>query len=242
MAEVKFMLTKDKSLLWACLLVLLCCAPFAAAQEKEESKKTVQRPSSPTGKEPTDDIVRVNTRVVFIDALVKDKKKDTPVRNLTRDNFTVLDDGQVRELTYFSAGSETRRPRMLMLVLDFFGGDGRAFHDKEIVAGLASVLAKLPPEDEVAIATTWLGRDTSPCSPVEQVSPDFPPLQVLQDFTRDRGKIVFSPVCWLAQSKKAPVIGKCREQLMLSPTLRSRRAAEWHASAVLKSMSRNLKN
>ncbi|MCA1623516.1 MAG: VWA domain-containing protein [Acidobacteria bacterium] len=192
MAEVKFMLTKDKSLLWACLLVLLCCAPFAAAQEKEESKKTVQRPSSPTGKEPTDDIVRVNTRVVFIDALVKDKKKDTPVRNLTRDNFTVLDDGQVRELTYFSAGSETRRPRMLMLVLDFFGGDGRAFHDKEIVAGLASVLAKLPPEDEVAIATTWLGRDTSPCSPVEQVSPDFPPLQVLQDFTRDRGKIISS--------------------------------------------------
>ncbi len=185
----KFMLTKDKSFLWTCLLVLFCCAPFAVAQEKEESKKNVQRPGSTTEQEPDEDVVRVKTRVVFIDALVKDKK-NVPVRNLTRDNFTVLDDGQVRELTYFSAGTETRRPRMLMLVIDFFGGDGRAFHDKEIVAGLASVLAKLPPEDEVAIATAWLGRDKSPCSPLEQVSPDFPPLQVLQDFTRDRGKII----------------------------------------------------
>src|SRR4028119_1043224 len=151
---VKFMLTKDKSFPWVCWLVLLCTAPFVAAQEK--SKENVQRPSSTTGQEQTEDILRVNTRVVFINALVKDKKKDAPVRNLTRDNFTVLDDGQVRELTYFGAGSEIRRPRMLMLVLDFFGGDGRAFHDKEIVAGLASVLAKLPSGDEVAIAIAWL--------------------------------------------------------------------------------------
>jgi VWFA-related protein len=188
--EVKFMPAKYKSFLWVCWLVLLCNAPFVMAQEK--SKEDVQRPSSTIGKEQTEDILRVNTRVVFIDALVKDKKKDESVRNLTRDNFTVLDDGQVRELTYFSAGSEIRRPRMLMLVLDFFGGDGRAFHDKKIVAGLASVLAKLPSEDEVAIAIAWLGRDTSPCSPLEQVSPDFPPLQVWQDFTRDRGKVIAS--------------------------------------------------
>ncbi len=184
------MQTKYKSFLWAAWLVLLCVAPFVVAQEK--GKENVQRPSSITGQEQTEDILRVNTRVVFIDALIKDKKKDELVRNLTRDNFTVLDDGQVRELTYFSAGSETRRPRMLMLVLDFFGGDGRAFHDKEIVAGLASVLTKLPLEDEVAISTAWLGRDTAPCSSLEQVSPDFPPLQVLQDFTRDRGKIITS--------------------------------------------------
>lgn len=184
------MLTKDKSFLWAGWLVLLCTVPLVVAQEK--SKEKVQQPSSTTGQEQTEDILRVNTRIVFIDALVKDKKKDAPIRNLTRDNFTVLDNGKVRELTYFSVGSEVRRPRALMLVIDFFGGDGRAFHDKEIVARLASVLAKLPPEDEVAIATTWLGRDTSPCSLLEQVSQDFPPLQVLQDFTRDRGKIIAS--------------------------------------------------
>ena len=185
------MLTKEKSFLWLyCWLVLLGSTSFVAAQEKD--KGNIQRPSSTTGQEPAENVLRVNTRVVFIDALVKDKKKDVPVRNLTRDNFTVLDDGRVRQLTYFSAGSETRRPRALMLVIDFFGGDGRGFHDKETVAGLASVLAKLPSEDEVAIAITWLGRDTSPCSPLDPDSPNFPPMQVLQDFTRDRGKIIAS--------------------------------------------------
>jgi VWFA-related protein len=185
-----FMPTKEKSILCACWLVLLCSVAFVAAQEK--GKEKIQPPSSTTEQEQTEDILRVNTRVVFIDVLVKDKKKDAAVRNLTRGDFTVLDDGKFRELTYFSAGSETRRPRALMLVIDFFGGDGRAFHDKETVARLASVLAKLPPEDEMAIASAWLGRDTSPCLPLEHVSPDFPPLQVLQDFTRDRGKIIAS--------------------------------------------------
>ena len=181
--------TKDKSFLWICQLILLCSVPFTA---QEKDKKDAQRPSSITKQEQGEDILRVNTRVVFIDALVRDKKKGLPIRNLTRDDFTVLDEGKVRELTYFSSGSDTRHPRALMLVIDFFGGDGRAFHDKEIVAGLASVLAKLPPQDEVSIAIAWLGQDTSPCSPLDQVSPDFPPLQVLQDFTLDRGKIIAS--------------------------------------------------
>jgi VWFA-related protein len=187
---VKFMLAKDKSFLWTCLLVLFSCAPFAIAQEKQESKKPVQRPSL-TVQESDDDIVRVNTRVVFIDALVKDKKKNVPVTNLTRDNFTVLDDGRVRELTYFSTGSETRRPRALMLVIDFKGHWGRTFHNKETATRLASAIAKLPPEDELAIAISWMGKADSPCSPL---NPDSlhnpPPLQILQDFTRDRRKII----------------------------------------------------
>ena len=181
----------DKSFLWACWLVLLCGVPFAVAQEKER-KKDVQQPSSTTEQKPAEEVLRVNTRVVFVDALVKDKKKGAPVKNLNRDNFTVLDDGRVRELTYFSTGSETRRPRALMLVIDFFGGNGRTFHDKEIVARLASILAKLPPEDELAIAAAWIGKDTSPCLPLEPVSAEFPPLLVMQDFTRDREKIIAS--------------------------------------------------
>ena len=185
------MLTKDKSFLWTCLLALFCCAPFAVAQEKEESKKNVQRPSSTTRQETDEDVVRVNTRVVFIDVLVKDKKKGAPVRNLTRDDFTVLDDGRVRDLAYFSTGSETRRPRALMMVIDFQGYWGRTFHNKETVSRLASALAKLPPEDELAIAVSWQGKAGSPCSPLNPDSPyNPPPLQVLQDFTHDRRKII----------------------------------------------------
>jgi len=103
--RVQFMLTKKKSFLWTCCwLVLLYSAPLVVAQEKD--KENVQRPSS-TGQEQAENVLRVNTRVVFINALVKDKKKDAPVRNLTRDNFTVLDDGRVRKLTYLV--SEAKR-------------------------------------------------------------------------------------------------------------------------------------
>ncbi|HEX8265536.1 MAG TPA: VWA domain-containing protein [Pyrinomonadaceae bacterium] len=138
-----------------------------------------------------EDKITVRTRVVFIDALVKDKKNDAPVRNLTRNNFTVLDDGRERELTYFSTGIETRRPRALMLVIDFYGHWGRTFHNKEAVSRLASAFAKLPPEDEVAIAVSWLGKADSPCSPLNPDSRQTPPpLHMLQDFTRDRKKII----------------------------------------------------
>jgi hypothetical protein len=135
-------------------------------RRRRRVKKTSNDQVQKQGRQPADDIVRVNTRVVFIDALVKDKKKNVPVRNLTRDNFTVLDDGRVRDLTYFSTEGETRRPRALMMVIDFKGHWGRTFHNKETVSRLASALAKLPPEDELAIAISWLGKAASPCSPL----------------------------------------------------------------------------
>lgn len=147
--------------------------------------------TAPIRAQDDEDKITVRTRVVFVDALIKDKKNDAPVRNLTRNSFTVLDDGRARDLTYFSTGTETRRPRALMLVVDFYGHWGRTFHNKETVSRLASALAKLPPEDELAVAVSWLGKADSPCS---SLNPDSrqtpPPLQVLQDFTRDRKKII----------------------------------------------------
>jgi VWFA-related protein len=181
------MLAKGKLPLRVCGWVLLCCASLSAAQERA---RIVGRPSPPAAQDPAEDVVRVKTRVVFLDALVKDKRTGAPVTGLTRDNFTVLDDGRARDLTYFSAGTEARRPRALMLVIDFYGHWGRTFHTRETVSRLASALAKLPAEDELAIAVTWLGKAESPCSVLSPNSPHTPvPLQVLQDFTRDRGKI-----------------------------------------------------
>lgn len=179
------MLRKGKLSLCFFWWALFYCAPLGFAQERA---RTAAQPPPAVAQDPAEDVLRVNTRVVFIDALVKDKRTGVPVAGLTRDDFTVLDEGRARELTYFSAGA--RRPRALMLVIDFKGHWGRTFHDKETVARLASALAKLPPEDELAVAISWLGRADSPCSALSPKSPDTPgPLQVLQDFTRDRGKI-----------------------------------------------------
>lgn len=180
------MLTKGKLPLWLCWCALLCCTPLSVAQGPA---RTAARPAPAATQDPAEDVLRVNTRAVFIDTLVKDKRTGTPVAGLTRDNFVVLDDGRSREIAYFSAGS--RRPRALMLVIDFHGHWGRTFHNKETVARLAASLAKLPPEDELSIAVSWLGKASSPCSPLSPDSPQTPPpLRVLQDFTRDRGKVI----------------------------------------------------
>ena len=49
-----------------------------------------------------DDIVRVRTRVVFVDTLVQDKKTGAPIADLARESFQVLAEGKVRTLSYFS--------------------------------------------------------------------------------------------------------------------------------------------
>src|SRR5437762_1393943 len=54
--------------------------------------------------------IKVRTRVVFMDALVKDKHTGTNVADLTADNFAVLDDGQPRIISYFSREGQARKP------------------------------------------------------------------------------------------------------------------------------------
>ncbi len=50
--------------------------------------------------------IRVNTRVVFMDALVKDKRTGVPIADLKPENFEILDDGNCA--THFLLHS--RRP------------------------------------------------------------------------------------------------------------------------------------
>src|SRR5216683_2308948 len=85
--------------------------------------------------DPKEDIVRVRTRVVFIDTLVQDKKTGAPVADLTRENFEVLADGKPRTLSYFSrAGEGRRRPLALVLVLDLWARDANEdLHRAEVL-------------------------------------------------------------------------------------------------------------
>ena len=92
-----------KSLLLAISLVL-CAAALARAQE--ERPRTVggrgQPAGSPVVPAAPEEVVRIRTRVVFIDALVKDAKTREPVRDLAAENFRVLDEGRPRALSYFT--------------------------------------------------------------------------------------------------------------------------------------------
>ena len=100
-----------------------------------------------------DTVLRVRTRVVSLDALVKDKKTKTTVNDLKLENFEVLADGQPRQLTYFSReGDAGRKPLALALVFDLERlGAGRFLRRTEILAAMANELSKLPPTDEVAV-------------------------------------------------------------------------------------------
>lgn len=99
-----------------------------------------------------DETIKIKTRVVFLDALVKDKKTNLPISNLSSDNFAVLDEGKPRNISYFTREGQARKPLALVLILDLReDGAGRFLKRTEILKAMEDELAKLPPGDEVAI-------------------------------------------------------------------------------------------
>jgi len=123
-----------------------------------------------------EDTIKIKTRVVFLDALVKDKKTNLPISNLTTENFEVLDDGKSRDVSYFTREGQARKPLALVLILDLReDGAGRFLKRPEILKAMEAELAKLPPGDEVAIMAMDLFEDE------ERLW--------LTEFTNDRAKL-----------------------------------------------------
>ena len=122
-------------------LVLLALAMPVHAQEAEET-------------------IKIKTRVVFLDALVKDKKTNEPVSNLSTEHFEVLDDGKRRDISYFTREGQARKPLALVLIIDIReDGAGRFLKRPEIIKAMVSELSKLPPGDEVAILAVDIFED-----------------------------------------------------------------------------------
>lgn len=125
--------------------------------------------------DPADEVVRVNTRAVFIDTLVKDKRTGEPVEGLKIEDFEVFDNGKRRALTYFSAeGAADDRPLALLLVIaPLDDGAAKSLQTPALINSLATALAKLPAQDEVALMLVWRHGASA----------------LLADFTRDRTKV-----------------------------------------------------
>ena len=123
------------------------------------------------------DIIRVQTRVVFLDALVKEKRTGVPITDLKLENFQVYDDGKPRSISYFTREGQARKPLALVIILDCReDGAGRFLKRPEILKAMADELAKLPPQDEVAIVAMNISGENE-----KRVW--------LTDFTRDRNQI-----------------------------------------------------
>lgn len=124
-----------------------------------------------------EDTIKIKTRVVFLDALVKDKKTNLPISNLTTENFQVLDDGKPRNISYFTREGQARKPLALILILDLReDGAGRFLKRTEILKSMEDELAKLPPGDEVAIMAMDMNNEDE-----ERLW--------LTEFTNDRAKL-----------------------------------------------------
>lgn len=120
-------------LLGTLVVTVLSWAPGTSAQEADET-------------------IKVNTRVVFMDALVKDKRTGVPISDLKPDNFQVFDDGAPRTISYFTREGQARKPLALVLILDLRDdGAGRYLKRPEVAKVVTDELAKLSPQDEVGI-------------------------------------------------------------------------------------------
>jgi VWFA-related protein len=155
MKKIKLPLSLALSLLVACL------TPSAPAQDKEK-----------------EEVLQVNTRVVFLDALVTDKKTKSYASDLAPENFEVLADGQPRKVSYFTReGDARRKPLALVLVFDLERiGAGRYMRRTDILEAMAKELEKLPPGDEVAIVVLDPGGQEGK-------------REWLSGFTRNRGQL-----------------------------------------------------
>lgn len=147
------------------------------------------------------DTIRINTRVVFMDALVKDKRTGVPIADLKPENFEIYDDGNLRPVSYFTREGQARKPLALVLILDLReDGAGRFLKRPEILKAMADELAKLSPEDEVAILAMDInGEDEKRLW--------------LSDFTRDHARLVAA-------------LGRAREFVDVDPEEADARAAK----------------
>src|SRR5678815_3940635 len=133
--------------------------------------------SLPIHAQEVEDTIKIKTRVVFLDALVKDKKTNAPISNLASENFQVLDDGKPRNISYFTREGQARKPLALILILDLReDGAGRFLKRTEILKSMEDELAKLPPGDEVAIMAMDMNNEDE-----ERLW--------LTEFTNDRAKL-----------------------------------------------------
>src|SRR5436190_4490051 len=168
--DIKFsdvmLIKRFQFLLW--LVALLCSATPTTAQDPNK-----------------EDIVRVRTRVIFLETLVRDKQTGQPVKDLSRQDFQVLDDGKPRTLTYFSSEGEggRERPLALVLVLDLWGGRSLDYLKKtEVAEQLVAAIKRLAPEDEVGVMLTSAEKDKK--------DPDYfvGTCEMIELLTRDREK------------------------------------------------------
>ena len=94
-------------------------------------------------------VVRVTTRLVSFEVLVKDRRTKSRVDDLRLEDFEVTDNKRPVKLAYFSRGSTRERPLALALLVGVTKANEAVV--SRLRAGLGRALMRLPREDQVAL-------------------------------------------------------------------------------------------
>lgn len=158
-----------KNLVFQCKILLVlaaaivCAAQVSAAQQNTSSQ---QPPAAGQGsqesQQPTETL-KVNVNVVQLFFNVKDKH-GTLIPNLTKDDFTIAEDGTPQTIKYFTA--ETNLPLTIGMMIDSSGSQRNVIEMEKEVGG-AFLRQILTDKDEAYVISFDITVD------------------LLQDFTRD---------------------------------------------------------
>lgn len=95
---------------------------------------------------------RSEARVVTVDVMVRDRATRKPVNELRREDFRMRVEGKERAITYFRQDGAERRPLAMLVVFNLAPEGGlRELSRPAALASFEQALAKLAPEDEVAV-------------------------------------------------------------------------------------------
>lgn len=132
-------------------------------------------------------VLRVTTRLVVVNVIVHDKQ-GAPVTGLTREDFTILDNGKEQEIAEFSVqSSRAAQPRPVPLPPNVFSN--RVSRQGDVVGGAAVIFldAQGTRLEDQAYARGQLIKFLSRIQPQDRVALYVlgSSLQVIQDFTSD---------------------------------------------------------
>jgi VWFA-related protein len=116
----------------------------------EEKQAAVEKSEGAKPQGDGEDVVRINTQLVSSDVLVLDRQ-GRPVRDLTKDDFVMSEDGQPQTIGHFSFGSDLNVPKSIVLIIDYSGSE--VPYIEKSVSAAQRLIDQLGPKDKMAIVT-----------------------------------------------------------------------------------------
>jgi len=116
----------------------------------KEKQAAVEKGSSKKSSSDAQDVIRVETQLIAADVLVLDGRGQ-PVKDLTRDDFIISEDGVPQEIGHFSLGTDQTVPKSIVLIIDYSGSE-IPYIEKSTLAA-KKLVDYLGPEDRMAIVT-----------------------------------------------------------------------------------------